>query len=220
MGLNLEVLRPPQVARREPLNAKTSPRDSSKGQKTPSPHTMFHTPLGTARRVALYYFVVLKRRKCIRGLFLGVFGIRGGPLKGSPRLHKGIRRPRVRCAHVVGHVKVLGQSFPSKTPNGEKTFFLPPDEKSTPIFKPAWPRRTYDPQELTYNLRPFKVTYPACRGAQLRASQANPSNTLVSTTRSGRRKLETSDLQAPHQKTKPWKRRAVQRHKTSPGILL
>ena len=114
------------MARREPLNAKTSPRDSSKGQKTPSPHTMFHTPLGTARRVALYYFVVLKRRKCIRGLFLGVFGIRGGPLKGSPRLHKGIRRPRVRCAHVVGHVKVLGQSFPSKTPNGKKhSFFLP-----------------------------------------------------------------------------------------------
>jgi len=143
----------------------------------------------------LYYFVFLKRRKCIRGLFLGVFGIRGGPLKGSPRLRKGIRRhPRVRCAHVVRHVKVLGQSFPYENTKREKTFFLPPDEKGTPtIFKPAWPRRTYDPQELTYDLRPFKVETTTLK-------HLRPSNTLVSTARSGRRKLETLDLQAPYQR--------------------
>ena len=38
---------------------------------------------------------------------------RGGPLQGSFRIRRGIRgHPRVRCAHVVSHVKVLGQSFP------------------------------------------------------------------------------------------------------------
>ena len=86
------------------------------GRKPPPPHTMCHTPhWASAGRVAFYYFVFLKRRKCIRGLFLGVFGIRGGPLKGSSRIRGGIRgHPRLRCAHVVSHVKVLGQRFPSE----------------------------------------------------------------------------------------------------------
>ena len=42
------------------------------GSKPPPPHTMCHTPhWASAGRVAFYYFVFLKRRKCIRGLFLG-----------------------------------------------------------------------------------------------------------------------------------------------------
>ena len=54
------------------------------GRKTPPPpHTMCHTPhwasAGRIGRVAFYYFVFLKRRKCIRGHFLVVFGIRSGP---------------------------------------------------------------------------------------------------------------------------------------------
>ena len=40
----------PKEGRREPLNAKTSPRDSSKAQKTPSPpYNVPHTPLGIRR---------------------------------------------------------------------------------------------------------------------------------------------------------------------------
>lgn len=68
------------------------------GSKPPSPHTMCHTPhWASAGRVAFYYFVFLKRRKCIRGHFLGVFGIRSGPSQGFFRIRRGIRRhPRVR----------------------------------------------------------------------------------------------------------------------------
>ena len=37
------------------------------GRKPPPPHTMCHTPhWASAGRVAFYYFVFLKRRKCIR----------------------------------------------------------------------------------------------------------------------------------------------------------
>ena len=44
------------------------------GSKPPSPHTMCHTPhWASAGRVAFYYFVFLKRRKCIRGHFFGGF---------------------------------------------------------------------------------------------------------------------------------------------------
>ena len=68
------------------------------GRKPPPPHTMCHTPhWASAGRVAFYYFVFLKRRKCIRGHFLGVFGIRSGPSQGFSRIRRGIRRhPRVR----------------------------------------------------------------------------------------------------------------------------
>ena len=68
------------------------------GSKPPPPHTMCHTPhWASAGRVAFYYFVFLKRRKCIRGHFLGVFGIRSGPSQGFFRIRRGIRRhPRVR----------------------------------------------------------------------------------------------------------------------------
>ena len=59
-----------------------------KRQKTPSPpHNVPHTPLGTAGRVAFYYFVFLKHQKCIRS----------GPSQGFSRIRRGIRRhPRVR----------------------------------------------------------------------------------------------------------------------------
>ena len=69
-----------------------------KRQKTPSPpYNVPHTPLGTAGRVAFYYFVFLKHQKCIRGHFLVVFGIRSGPSQGFSRIRRGIRRhPRVR----------------------------------------------------------------------------------------------------------------------------
>ena len=44
---------------------------SGNGRKPPPPHTMCHTPhWASAGRVAFYYFVFLKRRKCIRGHFL------------------------------------------------------------------------------------------------------------------------------------------------------
>ena len=68
------------------------------GRKPPPPHTMCHTPHWTsAGQVAFYYFVFLKRRKCIRGHYLGVFGIRSGPSQGFFRIRRGIRRhPRVR----------------------------------------------------------------------------------------------------------------------------
>ena len=69
------------------------------GRKSPPPHnTMCHTPhWASAGRVAFYYFVFLKRRKCIRGHFLAVFGIRSGPSQGFSRIRRGIRRhPRVR----------------------------------------------------------------------------------------------------------------------------
>ena len=63
------------------------------GRKPPPPHTMCHTPhWASAGRVAFYYFVFLKRRKCIRGHFLGVFGIRSGPSQGFSRIRWGIRR--------------------------------------------------------------------------------------------------------------------------------
>ena len=99
-----------------PLTRRRLRGTAAKPRKPPPPHTMCHTPhWASAGRVAFYYFVFLKRRKCIRGLFLGFFGIRGGPLKGSSRIRGGIRgHPRLRCAHVVSHVKVLGQRFPSE----------------------------------------------------------------------------------------------------------
>ena len=57
-----------------------------------------HTPhWASAGRVAFYYCLFLKRRKCIRGHFLVVFGIRSGPSQGFSRIRRGIRRhPRVR----------------------------------------------------------------------------------------------------------------------------
>ena len=68
------------------------------GRKSPPLHTMCHIPhWASAGRVAFYYFVFLKRRKCIRGHFLLVVGIRSGPSQGFSRIRRGIRRhPRVR----------------------------------------------------------------------------------------------------------------------------
>ena len=88
----------PQVGRRELLNTKASPRAGEETAANPLPHTMCHTPLwASAGRVAFYNFVFLKRRKCIRGHFLVVFGIRSGPSQWFFRIRRGIRRhPRVR----------------------------------------------------------------------------------------------------------------------------
>ena len=84
-----------QVGRRELLNTKASPREGRKRQKTPSPpYNVPHTPLGI-RSAAFYYFVFLKRRKCIRGHFLGVFGIRSGPSQEFSRIRSIRRHPRV-----------------------------------------------------------------------------------------------------------------------------
>ena len=72
-----------------------------KGQKTPSPRTMCHTPhWASAGRVAFYYFVFLKRQKCIRGQFLGIFGICSGPSQGFSRIRRGIRSTfvSINCA--------------------------------------------------------------------------------------------------------------------------
>ena len=97
----------------EEENSATRRRHRGKGRKrqqTPSPpYNVPHTPLGIRRaghtphwasagRVAFYYFVFLKCcRKCIRGHFLVVFGIRSGPSQGFSRIRRGIRRhPRVR----------------------------------------------------------------------------------------------------------------------------
>ena len=84
----------------EEENSATRRRHREKGRKRqpPPPHTMCHTPhWASAGRVAFYYFVFLKRRKCIRGHFLVVFGIRSGPSQGFSRIRRGIRKhPRVR----------------------------------------------------------------------------------------------------------------------------
>ena len=59
----------------EEENSSTRRRHRGKGgngSKPPPPHTMCHTPhWASAGRVAFYYFVFLKRRKCIRGHFWG-----------------------------------------------------------------------------------------------------------------------------------------------------
>ena len=84
--------------KRTPQHEDVTEGRGGNGRKPPPPHTMCHTPHWTsAGRVAFYYFVFLKRRKCIRGHYLGVFGIRSGPSQGFFRIRRGIRRhPRVR----------------------------------------------------------------------------------------------------------------------------
>ena len=55
------------------------------GRKPPPPYTMCHTPhWASAGRVAFYYFVFLKRRKCIRGHFLVFFASAVVLRKASP----------------------------------------------------------------------------------------------------------------------------------------
>ena len=84
----------------EEENSSTRRRHRGKGrkrQKTPSPPYNVPHIQASAGRVAFYYFVFLKRRKCIRGHFFGGFGIRSGPSQGFSRIRRGIRRhPRVR----------------------------------------------------------------------------------------------------------------------------
>ena len=71
--------------RRELRNTKASPREGEETAENPLPHTMCRTPhWASAGRVAFYLLCFLKRRKCIRGHFLVVFGIRSGPSQGSP----------------------------------------------------------------------------------------------------------------------------------------
>ena len=71
----------------EEENSATRRRHRGKGrkrQKTPSPpYNVPHTPLGIRRAGCfLLLCIFLKRRKCIRGHFLVVFGIRSGPSQG------------------------------------------------------------------------------------------------------------------------------------------
>ena len=81
-----------QVGRRELRNSKASPREGEETAENHLPHTMCHSPYwASAGRVAFYYFVFLKPRKCIRGHFLVVFGIRSGPSQGFYRIRRGIR---------------------------------------------------------------------------------------------------------------------------------
>ena len=84
--------------KRTPQHEGVTEERGGNGSKPPPPHTMCHAPhWASAGRVAFYYFVFLKRRKCIRGHFLVVFGIRSGPSQGFFRIRRGIRRhPRVR----------------------------------------------------------------------------------------------------------------------------
>ena len=76
------------MGRRELQHEGVTEGRGGNGRKTPSPpHNVPHTTLGTAGRVAFYYFVFLKHQKCIRS----------GPSQGFSRIRRGIRRhPRVR----------------------------------------------------------------------------------------------------------------------------
>ena len=83
--------------KRTPQHEDVNEGRGGNGRKPPPPIQCATHPLGIAGRVAFYYFVFLKRRKCIRGHFLVVFGIRSGPSQGFSRIRRGIRRhPRVR----------------------------------------------------------------------------------------------------------------------------
>ena len=65
--------------------------------ENPLPHTMCHTPhWAYAGRVAFYYFVFLKRRKCIRGHFsrCNTFTQNEGR---SPKTEVKLRFPGSRC---------------------------------------------------------------------------------------------------------------------------
>ena len=68
------------------LNTKASLREGEEtAENPPPPHTMCHTPhWASAGRVAFYYFVFLKRRKCTRGHFLGFLASAVVLRKGSP----------------------------------------------------------------------------------------------------------------------------------------
>ena len=58
----------------------TEGRGGNGSKPPPPPYNVPHTPLGIRR--AGCFLLLLKRRKCIRGHFLGVFGIRSGPSQG------------------------------------------------------------------------------------------------------------------------------------------
>ena len=82
----------PQVGRRELRNTKASPREGEKtAQNSLPPYNMPHSPLGIRRAGAFYYFVFLKRQKCIRGHFFVVFGIRSGPSQEFSRIRRHLR---------------------------------------------------------------------------------------------------------------------------------
>ena len=70
----------------EEENSATRRRHREKGGNgNPLPHTMCHTPhWASAGRVAFYYFVFLKRRKCIRGHFWWFLASAVVLRKGSP----------------------------------------------------------------------------------------------------------------------------------------
>ena len=67
------------------LVSQKPPLRGGNDRKPPPPHTMCHTPhWASAGRVAFYYFVFLKRRKCIRGHFFWFLASAVVLCKGSP----------------------------------------------------------------------------------------------------------------------------------------
>ena len=81
----------------EALQGLPRPARGTHGRTPSPPYNVPHTPLGIRRAGCFLFLVFLKCRKCIRGHFLVVFGIRNGPSQGFSRIRRGIRRhPRVR----------------------------------------------------------------------------------------------------------------------------
>ena len=66
----------PQVGRREPLNAKTSPRERQQRPEKPLPPIQCSTPhWASARRVALYYFVFSNAGNASAAFFWGFWQV-------------------------------------------------------------------------------------------------------------------------------------------------
>ena len=78
----------------EEENSATRRRHRGNGDETaenPLPIQCATHPRGSAGRVAFYYFVFLKRQKCIRGHFLVVFGMRSQGFSRIAGTSAGIR---------------------------------------------------------------------------------------------------------------------------------
>ena len=117
----------------EEENSSTRRRHRGKGrkrQKTPSPpYNVPHTPLGIAGRVAFYYFVFLKRRKCIRGHFLVFLASAVVLRKGSPTSAGASAGIRAYVGRYVNHNgcfsgPCLATLLPSRNRKGLQPFIL------------------------------------------------------------------------------------------------
>ena len=100
------------------------------GRKPPPPHTMCHTPhWASAGRVAFYYFVFLKRRKCIRGHFLVFLASAVVLRKGSPASAGASAGIRAYVGRYVNHNgcfsgPCLATLLPSRNRKGLQPFIL------------------------------------------------------------------------------------------------